>query len=187
VRPDPSFQGMACSPKAVPLGDFGVAYVMRRIFVLFLFVLPALVSAAPTADLVRVLKSERKLLVLSNGSVLHEFSVALGSNPLGHKTRKGDGKTPEGSYMLDYKKPDSAFHKAIHISYPNAKDIVSARARGVAPGGLIMIHGQKNGFEGASFMTQRFDWTNGCIALSNKDMDTLWSLVKEGTRIEINP
>lgn len=160
---------------------------MRRIFVLFLLALPALVSAASTADLVRVLKSERKLLVLSRGNVLYEFRVVLGSNPAGHKTQEGDGKTPEGAYVLDYKKSDSTFHKAIHISYPNAQDIAAAKARGVTPGGQIMIHGQKNGLGWLSFVSQRFDWTNGCIALTNKDMDILWSVVKEDTKVEIYP
>lgn len=146
-----------------------------------------MLNAAPVADWVRVLKSERKLQVLAQGRVLYEFSIALGSNPVGHKTQEGDGKTPEGRYTLDYKKADSAYYKAIHISYPNAQDSAAAQARGVRPGGQIMIHGQKNGLGHLAAVTQRFDWTIGCIALSNEDMDLLWSVIQEGTPIEITP
>jgi murein L,D-transpeptidase YafK len=136
---------------------------------------------------VRVLKSEHKLQLLSAKGVTHEFNAVFGGNPLGHKTQEGDGKTPEGVYLLDYKKSDSAFHKAIHISYPGAQDVSSAKARGVEPGGLIMIHGQKNGLGWLSFITRFFNWTNGCIALSNADMDRVWDRVKEGTQIELLP
>jgi murein L,D-transpeptidase YafK len=100
--------------------------------------------------------------------------------------QEGDGRTPEGTYILDFKKPDSAFYKAIHISYPDFNDIASAKARGVNPGGQIMIHGQKNGLGWLSFISQRFDWTNGCVALSNADMEVLWSIVKQGTKVEIH-
>ncbi len=160
---------------------------MRLLFALLVFGISSLACAEPFADLVRVSKTEHKLQVFSAGKVLHEFKVSLGRNPNGHKTQEGDGKTPEGTYSLDYKKSDSAFHKAIHISYPNANDIAVAKSRGVNPGGQVMIHGQKNGFGWLSFVSQRFDWTNGCIALSNDDMETLWILVREGTSVEILP
>ncbi|WNV06637.1 L,D-transpeptidase family protein [Candidatus Methylospira mobilis] len=136
---------------------------------------------------VRVLKSEHKLQLLSANEVTREFHAVFGSNPLGHKTQEGDGKTPEGVYLLDYKKSDSAFHKAIHISYPGERDIASAQARDMEPGGLIMIHGQKNGLGWLSFISRYLNWTNGCIALSNADMDQVWDLVKEGTKIELLP
>lgn len=160
---------------------------MRLLSIILFCFMAGLARGETSADLVRVLKSERKLQLVSAGAVLHEFGIALGGNPIGHKMQEGDSKTPEGAYVLDYKKPDSAFHKAIHISYPNAGDSASAKARGVAPGGQVMIHGQKNGLGWLSFINQRFDWTSGCIALSNRDMDVLWSLVKVGTRIEILP
>ena len=137
--------------------------------------------------MIRVYKAARKLEVMSAGKVLHEFHIALGRSPLGHKNQEGDRKTPEGIYTLDYKKSDSAFHRAIHITYPNTADVASAKARGVSPGGQVMIHGQKNGSGWLSFITQQFDWTNGCIALGNGDMDALWGLVHEGTKIEILP
>lgn len=104
-----------------------------------------ILAAEAKVDLVRVLKGERKLQLLAGTQVLREFPVALGGNPLGHKQQEGDRRTPEGRYLLDYKKADSAFYKAIHISYPNGADLAAARKRGVAPGGQIMIHGQKNG------------------------------------------
>ncbi|MEQ1629968.1 MAG: L,D-transpeptidase family protein [Gallionella sp.] len=141
----------------------------------------------PVVDLVRVLKSEHKLQLISVGKVTREFDVALGGQPIGHKLQEGDGRTPEGFYTLDYKKSDSAFYRALHISYPNSLDIAAAKARGVSPGGAIMIHGQKNGLGWLSFISQGFDWTNGCIALTNSDMDIVWGEVNEGTKIEIKP
>ena len=160
---------------------------MRACLAVLLLSLAGLAWADPPIRSVRVLKSAHRLQLLEDGKVVREFPVALGANPRGHKTREGDGKTPEGLYTLDYRKSDSAFHKAIHISYPNARDVASAKSRGESPGGQIMIHGQKNGLGWLGFVTQRFDWTNGCVALADQDMDTLWALVKEGTAIEILP
>lgn len=160
---------------------------MRLFLASLLLFVAQTVLAEPAVSLVRVLKSQHKLQLLESGTVIREFHVVFGANPEGHKMQEGDEKTPEGTYALDYKKSDSSFHKAIHISYPNPSDVASAKARGVKPGGLIMIHGQKNGWGWLSFITQRFNWTNGCVALSNDDMDVVWSLVKEGTPIEIWP
>lgn len=160
---------------------------MRRLAFLFLFLCQSFAWGIQPIETVRVLKSQHKLQLISEGKVLYEFKVALGKTPTGHKQQSGDGKTPEGTYLLDYKKLDSAFYKAIHISYPNPKDVEKANTLGVDPGGQIMIHGQKNGFGWLAFITQQFDWTNGCIALSNSDMDILWKLIKEGTEIRISP
>ena len=143
--------------------------------------------SAVTADLVRVYKAERKLQILAQGKVVHEFKMVLGPNPVGHKQQEGDGKTPEGHYLLDFKKPNSSFYKAIHISYPNARDLAAAKKRGVSAGGQIMMHGQPNGFGLFAAVTQQRDWTAGCIALSNADMDTLWQAVNIPTPIEILP
>jgi murein L,D-transpeptidase YafK len=139
------------------------------------------------ADAVLVVKSEKRLYLMREGEPFASFRVSFGSNPIGHKQEQGDGRTPEGRYILDYKNMDSAYYKSIHISYPNAEDRKEARKRGVDPGGDIMIHGQKNGYGRLSFLVQRFNWTNGCIALSDKDMDTVWNAVKPGTPIEIKP
>ncbi len=124
---------------------------------------------------------------MKNGIVLKKYHVAFGANPKGHKQQEGDERTPEGKYVLDYKKKNSSFYKAIHISYPNDEDKRQAKEKGVSPGGQIMIHGQKNGIGWLSFITQRFNWTDGCIAVSNDDMDQIWNAVDVGTPIEIKP
>jgi len=136
-------------------------------------------------DMVLVDKSEKKMYLISEGRKIKEYDVVFGSNPIGHKQQEGDERTPEGKYILDYKQANSSFYKAIHISYPNKKDKARARKRGVDPGGLIMIHGQKNGFGWLSWLMQWFNWTKGCIAVTNTDMDEIWQLVKVGTPIEI--
>lgn len=143
--------------------------------------------AAVRADRVLVLKSARVLHLYQGPRLLASYPVALGFSPLGHKRQEGDGRTPEGRYVLDVKKADSGYYKAIHISYPDARDLAAARQRGVAAGGAVMLHGQRNGFGWASWLTQRRDWTHGCIALSNADMEAVWQAVDAGTAIEIRP
>ncbi len=138
-------------------------------------------------DSVLVHKSQNIMYLLSKGEKVKEYKVAFGGNPVGHKQQEGDEKTPEGRYFLDYKKADSAFYKSIHVSYPNEADKASAKEKGVEPGGYIMIHGQKNGLGWLSFLTQSYNWTNGCIAVTNAEMDEIWQLVKAGTPIEIKP
>ena len=149
-------------------------------FLIFL-ALPALAEV----DLVNVDKSEHRMYLMQGNTIIREYQVAFGANPRGHKQQEGDEKTPEGFYTLDYKKEDSTFHRAMHISYPNDTDITNARNNGVSPSGFIMVHGQRNGLGWLSFITQRFDWTNGCIALTNKDMDEFMTLVATGTKIHI--
>jgi murein L,D-transpeptidase YafK len=139
------------------------------------------------ADLVLVKKNESRLYLIREGKTFASFRASFGSNPKGHKQKQGDGRTPEGRYVLDYKNSGSRYHRSIHISYPNAKDREDARKRGVDPGGDIMIHGQRNGWEWLAPIAQLFDWTNGCIALSNPDMDRVWEAVDAGTPIEIKP
>ena len=160
---------------------------LRFPLLLLVFLYVPVSLAQLSVDFVRVVKSERKLMLLSGGQVIREFKVALGGNPAGHKQQEGDQRTPEGSYTLDYKKSDSAFYKAIHISYPNPDDMAAAKERGVRPGGQIMIHGQKNDPGRFAFLSEFVNWTNGCIALKNDEMDELWGQVTEGTKIEILP
>jgi murein L,D-transpeptidase YafK len=138
-------------------------------------------------DNVLVVKSTRTMYLLSKGNKVKTYSIALGRNPVGHKQQKGDERTPEGKYSLDYKNSESSFHKAIHISYPNENDTIMAKEKGVEPGGFIMIHGQKNGYGWLSWLTQKINWTNGCIAVTDEEMDEIWRLVKIGTPIEIQP
>lgn len=139
------------------------------------------------ADSVIVDKSERKLYLLRDGIKYREYSVALGPRPRGHKLSAGDERTPEGSYILDAKNAKSDFYKAIHISYPNKQDIKRALENGAAPGGSIMIHGMPNNTTLSPELIQKFNWTDGCIAVTNEDMDEIWSAIKPGTPIEILP
>ena len=125
--------------------------------------------------------------LVSKGKVLRSYAIALGANPVGHKQQQGDERTPEGSYVLDWRNPNSCCMRSLHISYPNAADKAAARQLGVDPGGMIMIHGQPNGFGWWSWLMQLFDWTNGCIAVTDEDMREIWDMVDVGTPIEINP
>ncbi|MEW6076227.1 MAG: L,D-transpeptidase family protein [Thermodesulfobacteriota bacterium] len=143
--------------------------------------------AAEKADLVVVEKSKNRLSLYRNGELLASYHVVFGGNPTGPKERQGDGKTPEGRYILDSKKSNSAYYKAFHVSYPNQQDLARAKKMGVSPGGDIMVHGQKNGLSWLSFLAQRVNWTKGCIALSNADIDAMWKLVDAGTPIDILP
>ena len=144
---------------------------------------PAL--GAERVDLVRVDKSERRLELIGDGTVLRSYGIALGGDPIGHKHQEGDQRTPEGNYVLDWRNPKSMAHRSIHISYPNADDLAAAKVRNVDAGGMIMIHGQPNGFGWWGWLLQLVDWTDGCIAVTDSDMDEIWALVADGTPIEI--
>ena len=157
------------------------------IFALLLTLTAQISIGVQKADAVLVIKSEKRLYLLSKGEKIASFRVTFGDNPKGHKQKRGDERTPEGHYVLDYKNPNSKFHKSIHISYPNARDREVARLLGVDPGGDIMIHGQTNGWGWASPIVQFFPWTDGCIALTNTSMDRVWEAVDPGTPIEIRP
>ncbi len=139
------------------------------------------------ADRVLVLKKERKLLLIANGKTLKTYGVALGGSPNGPKTREGDHKTPEGMYFLDRRNPKSRFYRSIHVSYPDAKDRARAQQLGVPPGGDIMIHGLPNGYRWVGNAHRLHDWTDGCIAVTDKEMDEIWRAVPDGTPIEIRP
>lgn len=139
----------------------------------------------PVIDKVFVDKSARRLQLLSKNQVVKSYDVALGGNPSGHKQRQGDKRTPTGSYTLDYKNEQSKFYRSIHISYPNTADKARAKKLGVNAGGDIMIHGQTNGMSASAFATQKSDWTEGCIAVTNDEMDEIMAAVQLGTAIEI--
>jgi murein L,D-transpeptidase YafK len=138
-------------------------------------------------DRLVVYKSERKLVLLTQGKEIRTYKVALGSEPVGPKTRHGDHRTPEGVYTLDSRNPNSHFYKAFHISYPNPKDIASAKKLGVSPGGDIMLHGLPKEYAWVGKAHTLHDWTDGCVAVTNEEMDELWKLVPVGTPIEIRP
>jgi len=163
-----------------------------RLSALCLLGLLAACSTAPerlTVDSVVVDKSDRRLRLLSGSRVVREYRVALGDSPAGHKVRQGDERTPEGDYVLDWRNPNSTFHRSIHISYPNERDRLYARAMGYDPGGMIMIHGKPNYISSAKVLAEydRRDWTDGCIAVTNEEMDEIWAEVKDGTPIRILP
>jgi murein L,D-transpeptidase YafK len=141
--------------------------------------------ASAMADKVLVLKGERKLLLMKGDAVLKTYSVSLGVNPVGAKVRQGDSKTPEGTYVLDRHNAHSLYHRSIHISYPNAEDVARAKKMGVRPGGDVFVHGQPHDFAGPS--REIGDWTDGCVAVMNAEMDEIWRAVADGTPIEIRP
>lgn len=133
---------------------------------------------------VRVEKAARRLLLLdANGRPLRVITgIQLGDDPIGAKRLEGDERTPEGRYLIDYANPSSSYHFSLHISYPNAMDKAYAESLGRSPGGQIFIHGQPNSLESGRI---EGDWTDGCIALANEEIEELWQLVPDGTPIEI--
>ncbi len=138
-------------------------------------------------DRVLVKKSQRRLYLLENGKPVDSFRVSLGDHPSGRKYFEGDGRTPEGTYILDWRNPNSLYHKSIHISYPTPAERREAEALGFSPGGNIMIHGLPNDAGKWAFAFRGLDWTDGCIAVSNKAMDVIWQEVVPGTPITIEP
>jgi murein L,D-transpeptidase YafK len=133
------------------------------------------------ADQIVVNKSRREMLLLRGNVILRQYRIALGRDPVGHKRREGDGRTPEGRYVIDRRNPKSKYHLALHISYPNTEDIARAREAGEEPGGDIIIHGLKDG------ELRDGDWTQGCIAVTNDEMEEIWGLVPDGIVIMITP
>jgi murein L,D-transpeptidase YafK len=127
------------------------------------------------------------MLLLRNDRVLREYEIALGRNPTGPKRNHGDGRTPEGRYLLDGRSEDSAYHRALHVSYPNEADREFARKAGLSTGDGVMIHGLPDGSGWVGGVQSDYDWTNGCIAVSDDEMDEIWGLVDDGTPIEIRP
>jgi len=139
------------------------------------------------ADRVVVLKKERTLELLEQGKVIKAYKVALGGDPVGPKTRQGDHKTPEGVYILDFRNAHSQFYKSIHISYPSEHDRVLARQKGVSPGGDVFVHGLPNGYGAIGAAHRLKDWTDGCIAVTDEEINEIWKAVADGTQIEIKP
>ncbi|WP_136443469.1 L,D-transpeptidase family protein [Pacificoceanicola onchidii] len=136
----------------------------------------------PEVTHVLVSKSARRMYLLHNGEVLKAYRVGLGFAPTGDKKVRGDGRTPEGDYLIDRRNPNSQFHLSIGISYPNARDIAEAEALGKSPGGDIFIHGRPR-----KYRDGRRDWTAGCIAVRDREMEDIYAMVKDGTPIRITP
>jgi tetratricopeptide (TPR) repeat protein len=139
------------------------------------------------ADKILIEKKERRLTLFSKGEVLKTYKIALGGNPNGPKERQGDNKTPEGTYTIDSRNKNSHYHLALHISYPNEKDRRRARDLGASTGGDIMIHGIKNGYSWVGGSHAEVDWTKGCIAVTDKEIEEIDKLVPDGTTVEIRP
>ncbi|WP_106746627.1 L,D-transpeptidase family protein [Yoonia maritima] len=137
------------------------------------------VYSGPQVTRIQVLKGQRTMQLLHQNQLLREFRFQLGFSPEGHKVHEGDGRTPEGSYLIDRRNPNSRYHLSLGISYPNANDVAYARSQGLDPGGDIFIHGTPDPWVGKA------DWTWGCIAISNKEMDDVYAMVQTGTLVTI--
>lgn len=145
-------------------------------------------AAAPrSADSILILKKDHVMELQAGGKVIRTYKVALGQGGLGPKKREGDALTPEGRYVIDAKYEHSKYYKALHVSYPNAEDRKRAARMGVPPGGAIMIHGLPNGKGWVGARHRLFDWTLGCIAVTDEEIDEVWSLVPVGIPVEIRP
>ena len=144
-------------------------------------------SASKTVDKILVIKSARRLELISDGKVIRSYRISLGKQPKGPKLQEGDKRTPEGLYWVDWRKRSDKFNLAMHINYPNISDAAKARREGVNPGSMIMIHGTPDSEENPEELFHTLDWTDGCIAMKNYEMREVWNLTKDGTMVEIRP
>ncbi len=158
------------------------------VFVLFFYFKPFNpLDKSVSIDKIVVTKHKRRLDLISNNQIVKSYKISLGRVPKGQKEYEGDKKTPEGLYVINDKNPNSGYHKNLGISYPNEMDIKHAKSIGKNPGGMIKIHGIKNGFGWIGRFHLLFDWTLGCIAMTDKEIDELYKNVNIGTPIEIKP
>lgn len=139
------------------------------------------------ADSIVVEKAQRTLTLYSGGYVVRTYRVALGKQPAGDKIRRGDGRTPEGLFHVDFKNPQSKYHMALHISYPDAAHAQRAASLGVSPGGDIMVHGLPPAYANLGAAHTEYDWTEGCIAVTDKEIEEIWRAVPAGAPIQIKP
>ncbi len=167
------------------IGVFAGAFVLTLL--LFSGFIPHNIEKLPDIDKIEVRKSVRKLQLYSNGKIVKSYDVALGRNPVGHKQREGDSKTPEGTYYITHHNLRSAYHLSLGISYPNEKDKANAEKLGVSAGGNIMIHGLPNYAPFFGRLYRLRDWTQGYIAVNNQEIEEIYAAVKDGTIIEILP
>ena len=148
---------------------------------------PPMAPESEHVDLVEIFKSARRLELWRGRKLLAAYRVALGFAPTGHKESEGDGRTPEGNYLIDARNPRSRFHLSLRVSYPDAGDRERAAKLGVPPGGDIYIHGTPNGWRKHLVGHPRRDWTTGCIAVSDPEMREIWSRVPTGARVAVRP
>jgi murein L,D-transpeptidase YafK len=168
-----------CAGGVILMAATGVAFALNMVSQ------PA--SLSGHADRIVIEKVQRRLTLYQGGVELRSYRVALGSQPLGAKTSEGDGRTPEGIYSIDRRNPGSRYHLALHVSYPNAQDRARAAALGVSPGGDVMIHGLRNGLGWLGPLHRARDWTRGCIALTDAEVDEIARAAPDGTAVEIRP
>jgi murein L,D-transpeptidase YafK len=140
-----------------------------------------------SADSIVLDKSERKLSMYDRGTLVKSYVVALGRNPVGDKERRGDGRTPEGLYRIEGRNPGSKYHLSLRVSYPSVEDRTRAARRGVSPGGDIMLHGLPKEFATVGALHREQDWTEGCVALTNEEIEEIWRAVPDGAWIHIKP
>jgi murein L,D-transpeptidase YafK len=174
--------------------------LLARVAVLFVFAADLFLSSAALAapadksgttnepvDRIIVEKSKRRMTLLRGQQEVAVYKVALGRDPIGPKVMRGDNRTPEGLYFIDDKIRDSVYHRALHLTYPNLDDLTRADSLGVPPGSHIMIHGMSERQLWMGDVQYLFDWTNGCIALTNSEIEEIWDLVLPWTPVEIRP
>ena len=166
----------------------------KVIFLLFTIVLSCLAQNTnakslkeEAADRVVIEKAARKMTLYRGQNGIRSYRIALGSDPTGKKQCQGDNRTPEGQYIIDGRNKNSRYHLSLHISYPNAADREAAERLRCNPGGDIMIHGLANGYGWVGKLHTAYDWTLGCIAVNNQEIEEMWSLVPNGTPVVINP
>lgn len=164
---------------------YGWLYALRVLPLLLLAVVPA--SAAEHVDYILIIKSTHTLTLMNHGKILKTYQIALGTVPVGPKAKRGDHKTPEGNYIINGKDSHSEFHLALHLSYPNAADRRRAHKLGVNPGGDVEIHGLMPEHAWLGPLHRQQDWTDGCIAVTNSEIEEIWDLVPVGTLVEIRP
>ena len=171
----------------VAIGDLCFRKLLSVLLICSLTGVSVAAGTVEQADRVLVRKSEKKLYLIRHGRPFKEYRIALAPNPRGPKIELGDERTPEGQYILDFKNENSDFYKSIRISYPNEYDLKRAEAYGVDPGGQIMIHGLPNDATLPPSLIQKYNWTDGCIAVTNAEMDEIWAAIELGTPIDIVP
>ncbi|WP_022710318.1 murein L,D-transpeptidase family protein [Pseudochrobactrum sp. AO18b] len=167
---------------ALPASAYGYTKVLGRVGS---GTAPAMAAVEQQADKIIVRKTAREMQLLRGDEVLRTYRIALGGVPEGHKLQEGDQKTPVGDYVIDWRNPRSMAHLSLHISYPNEQDAAKAKEANVSPGGNIMIHGLPNGWGALGAIHHLWDWTDGCVAVTNSEMQEIWSLVPNGTPISL--
>ncbi len=178
--------------RTLSLWKLSAPAILATAVILICFSMPAFPAEPSPAvdspvDRIIVEKSRRTMTLLKQDREVRTYKIALGRDPVGPKIRQGDNKTPEGSYVVDYKVRNSIYHRALHLSYPNSADVERAKSLGVQPGGSIMIHGMNGKHLWMGDVQYLFNWTNGCIALTNREIEEVWDLVRPRTPVEIRP